>query len=182
MLMRFARYSLAMLLLALAPVAAGQMAPTEGSGTQQSNDDVFSDELIFEGDLFNDDLFGDAFDGTEDSKEASWLDGFTLRLSQQLFWQVNNHSVEPLPGLRIPKDADLENNRLGLNFKYQNAFAPGWLLQSTGQARWYWKDDYEYQANDTALTSFTYSAVLASKASNLVAKPWSGARPSATQY
>jgi hypothetical protein len=153
MLMRFAHYSLAMLLLTLAPVAVGQIAPTEGTGAEQSNDDVFSDELIFEGDLFNDDLFGDGFDGAEDSKEVSWLDGFTLRLSQQMFWQVNNHSVEPLPGLRIPKDADLENNRLGLNFKYQNAFAPDWLLQSTGQARWYWKDDYEYQANNDNIDS-----------------------------
>ena len=153
MLMRFALYSFAMLLLTLAPVTVGQTPPTEGPRAQQSEDDVLSDELIFDGDLFNDDLFGDAFDDIEDSNELSWLDGFTLRLSQQLFWQVNNHSVEPLPGLRIPKDTDLENNRLGLNFKYQNAFAPGWLLQSTGQARWYWKDDYEYQANNDNIDS-----------------------------
>ncbi len=148
MLMRFALYSFAILLLTLAPLAVGQTAPIEDSRADSTGDEAFSDELIFDDDLFNDDLFGGAFDDTEDTKDASWLDGFTVRLSQQLFWQVNNHSVEPIPGLRIPKDADLENNRLGLNFKYQNAFAPGWLLQSTGQARWYWKDDYEYQANN----------------------------------
>jgi hypothetical protein len=153
MLIRFALYSFAILLLILAPVTVAQSVPTEESGAQQTINDVLSDELIFEDDLFNDGLFSDAFDDTEDDKEASWLDGFTVRLSQQMFWQVNNHSVEPLPGLRIPKDAELENNRLGLNFKYQNAFAPGWLLQSTGQARWYWKDDYEYQANNDNIDS-----------------------------
>jgi hypothetical protein len=148
MLMRFALYSFAILLLTLAPAAVGQTAPTEESGAQQSIDGALNNELIFEDDLFNDDLFGHVFGDTEDTKKASWLDGFTVRLSQQLFWQVNNHSVEPIPGLRIPKEANLENNRLGLNFKYQNVFSPGWLLQSTGQARWYWKDDYEYQANN----------------------------------
>ena len=41
----------------------------------------------------------------------------------------------------------MENNRLGLNIRYQNAFAPGWLLQASGQARAYWNEDYEYRAN-----------------------------------
>jgi hypothetical protein len=138
MLKRLFLYPFAMLLLLLATMVAGQ-----GTKPEDPAGDPFGDELNFD-----DDLFGDAFDSPETTKEPSWLDGFTVRLSQQLFWQVNNHSVEPIPGLRIPKQADLENNRLGLNFRYQNAFAPGWLLQSTGQARWYWKDDYEYADNN----------------------------------
>ena len=138
MLKRLFLYPFAILLLLLATMVAGQ-----GTKPDETAGDPFGDVLNFD-----DDLFGDAFDSPETTKEASWLDGFTVRLSQQLYWQVNNHSVEPIPGLRIPKQADLENNRLGLNFRYQNAFAPGWLLQSTGQARWHWKDDYEYQANN----------------------------------
>ena len=42
----------------------------------------------------------------------------------------------------------MENNRLGINIRYQNGFAPGWLIQASGQTRTYWKHDYEHEANN----------------------------------
>ncbi len=41
----------------------------------------------------------------------------------------------------------LVTNRLRINIRYQNGFAPGWLIQASGQARAYWKNDYEHEAN-----------------------------------
>lgn len=38
----------------------------------------------------------------------------------------------------------MENNRLGLNVRYQNPFACGWLLQGSAQVRAYLPGDYEY--------------------------------------
>ena len=119
---------------------------------QQNNDPlVLDDNLDFEPDFgFEEDLFATAFD-EESSTTDSWLDDFTIRISQQFFGQVNNHSVEPIPGFLFPREAEMENNRLGINIRYQNAFAPGWLLQASGQARYYWKDDYEYEANSNSI-------------------------------
>lgn len=113
---------------------------------QDDEPTVLSDDISFDADFgFDDSLFDNAFDEPESSTN-SWLDGFTFRISQQFFGQVNNHSVEPLPGFSFPRERELENNRLGINFRYQNAFAPGWLLQASGQTRAFWVDDYEYEA------------------------------------
>ncbi|MBT3532076.1 MAG: hypothetical protein HOF74_08305 [Gammaproteobacteria bacterium] len=109
----------------------------------------FDDGAIFNDDSFNfdDDLFGDAFD-EESADDESWLDNFTIKVSQQIFGQVNNHSTELLPGFSIPQEDELSNNRLGINIRYQNPFAPGWLLQASAQAKAYWAADYEYETND----------------------------------
>ncbi len=127
------------------------------ANTVQAQDDVlilddnvqFDDSLILDDDsfAFDDDIFGGTFDGESDSA-ASWLDNFTVKVSQQFFGQVNNHSVELIPGLTIPREDELSNNRLGVNIRYQNPFAAGWLLQASTQAKAYWKSDYEYEAND----------------------------------
>ena len=101
--------------------------------------------------IFADDLFTDAFDIIEDIDSSSWRDGLTIRLSQQISGQVNHHLVEPLPGYLLSKHGDLENNRFGINLRYQNAFALGWLLQGSWQARAYWPGDYEYTANNDNL-------------------------------
>ena len=111
---------------------------------------ILDPDVTFDNDFgFDDDLFN-AFEETGESAE-SWLDDFTVRISQQFFGQVNNHSVEPASGVIFPRKSELENNRLGINIRYQNAFAPGWLLQASGQARYYWNDDYEYEANDDTI-------------------------------
>ena len=123
------------------------VAPTlQSQPLGQFNPD-YEDELS--GDIiFDDDLFGNVFDEQENSDTNSWLEGFTVQIRQQFYGQVNNHSVEPIPGFSFPREAAMENNRLGVNIRFQNSFAPGWLIQASGQARAYWKNDYEHEAND----------------------------------
>jgi hypothetical protein len=95
---------------------------------------------------FDESVFADAF-LQESDDVGSWRDGFTVRITQQLFGQINNHHSEPLPGVLVQREAEVENNRLGINVRYQYAPASGWLLQASGQARVYWRGDYEFEAN-----------------------------------
>jgi len=123
----------------VAPIAYSQQ-------NEQSNledEALLSDEIIFD-----DNLFDSVFDEQPNNGPDSWLEGFTFSVSQQFYGQVNNHSVEPLPGFSFPREAEMENNRLGINIRYQNGFAPGWLIQASGQTRTYWKHDYEHEANN----------------------------------
>lgn len=113
---------------------------------------VLDDSISFDGDFaFDDDLFGGDFEFDQGESAVSWLDDFTVRLTQQIFGQVNNHSIEPIPGFSFPRPAEVENNRLGINIRYQNPFAAGWLLQASAQTRIYLKDDYQYEANNDNL-------------------------------
>ena len=120
-----------LILYLVVPMALGQAFEA-----QVLEEGTLEDELIFA-----DDLFTDAFDIIEDIDSSSWRDGLTIRLSQQISGQVNHHLVEPLPGYLLSKHGDLENNRFGINLRYQNAFALGWLLQGSWQARAYWPGD-----------------------------------------
>lgn len=121
------------------------------SGFAQDDVLVLDDDAAFDADFsFDDDLFGAAFD-EEDSSSSSWLDNFTIKISQQFSGQTNNHGVDLAPGFSFPRESELETNRLGVNVRYQNAFAPGWLLQASGQVRAYWKDDYQFTANDDSI-------------------------------
>ena len=127
------------ILMFVAPIAYSQQ-------NEQSNledEAILSDEIIFD-----DNLFDSVFDEQPNDGPDSWLEGFTFSVSQQFYGQVNNHSVEPLPGFSFPREAEMENNRLGINIRYQNGFAPGWLIQASGQTRTYWKHDYEHEANN----------------------------------
>ena len=127
------------ILMFVAPIAYSQQ-------NEQSNledEAILSDEIIFD-----DNLFDSVFDEQPNDGPDSWLEGFTFSVSQQFYGQVNNHSVEPLPGFSFPREAETENNRLGINIRYQNGFAPGWLIQASGQTRTYWKHDYEHEANN----------------------------------
>ncbi len=114
---------------------------------QPGLDDVTDFDIDFG---FEEDLFEDPFAGDEEEQD-SWLDGFTVRLSQQFFGQVNNHGVDLAPGFSFPREAEVENNRFGINVRYQNNFAAGWLLQASAQSRVYWKEDYEYRANGDSI-------------------------------
>ena len=110
------------------------------------------DDVQFDGDFtFDDDLFGDAFDESSSANTNSWLDDFTIKISQQFSGQINNHGVEIGPHFFIPREAELETNRLGANIRYQNAFAPGWLLQASAQIRVYLNDDYQYRAEGNSV-------------------------------
>lgn len=107
---------------------------------------VLDDDINFDADFgFDDSLFADDF---TESATPAWLDDFTFRLSQQLSGQLNSHGVDLAPGFSLPREAEMETNRFGINVRYQNPFAPGWLLQGSAQARVYWNEDYEYRAND----------------------------------
>jgi len=112
-----------------------------------AQDDVLllDDDVQFD-DEFEFDLFSDAFDEDSSANPSSWLDDFTVKISQQLSGQINSHGVELAPGFSLSSGAELETNRLGANIRYQNAFAPGWLLQASMQIRVYWKEDYQYKA------------------------------------
>ncbi len=101
-----------------------------------------SEELIFD-----DTQFFEDFEQGEGSEKQAWLENFTVRISQQVFGQINTHSVEFPTGQKFFKKREIEHNRLGINVRYSSAFASKWLLQGTGQARFYWAQDYEFEAN-----------------------------------
>ena len=51
---------------------------------------VLDDDVQFDGDFtFDDDLFGAAFDEDSSANTSSWLDGFTIKISQQFSGQVS---------------------------------------------------------------------------------------------
>ena len=127
------------LILLFASQTAMSQQDQQGSLTDETS---LGDEIIFD-----DNLFDNIFDEQPTAASVSWLDGFTVRISQQFSGQVNNHTVEPLPGFSMPRESELETNRLGINFRYQNSFSPGWLLQASGQGRIYFNNDYEFRAN-----------------------------------
>ena len=115
---------------------------------QSGDDPAPADEFELDLDLgFDDELFADIFEDAGEEREESWLDDFTVRISQQVFGQVNRHTLELLPGFSFPREPAIESNRLGVNIRYQNLFASGWLLQASAQTRIYWKEDYEYLVN-----------------------------------
>lgn len=116
-------------------------APFEEQDSDPSAD-AFSDPFAIGG--FN------AFEDSGRDALPAWLSGFTVKLSHQLLFQTRTHESRlALPGgsvLSVPRQADVETNRLAANVRYQNAFAPGWLLQASGFARLFIYDDYEYEA------------------------------------
>jgi hypothetical protein len=99
----------------------------------------FGFDASFDPSIFDDPSL---FEGTRSSGP------FTLKLSQQTFAHVNRHGGTAIDGSPSITSRGTEINRSSLLLKYQNAFAPGWLLQGSAQAKAYWSGDYEYDAND----------------------------------
>ena len=118
--------------------------PPLTTSEQSDLNDQRPPENRFDGEFL--DLDFDEFD-----EEPSWRDNFVIRVSHQIFGQVNSHQVEPIPDFKIHKSASIENHRTGINVRYQNAIAPGWLIQGSWQGRIYWKEDYEYEANNNRI-------------------------------
>ncbi|GAB1263789.1 DUF1302 family protein [Aurantivibrio infirmus] len=85
---------------------------------------------------------------TSDKDTDSWFEKFTFKLSYQTITQVNKHKNANIFNGVDYEYPRTENNRFNLLVKYQNAFAPGWLLQGNGHAKLYARRDYEYRAND----------------------------------
>lgn len=132
--------------------AAGALLASFHGAIAQDDVLVLDDDVQFDGDFsFDDDLFGDAFDEDSSANSSSWLDDFTIKISQQFSGQINNHGVQLAPGISFPREAELETNRLGANIRYQNAFAPGWLLQASAQIRIFLNDDYQYRAEGNSI-------------------------------
>mgnify|MGYP003672773307 CR=1 FL=1 len=129
------RFSLLLATLALSPIGFVQ--------AQDIPDNIDGFDFDFDGASFGDDLFAQPQNNT-----PAWLEPFTFKLSQQLFAQVNEHSVTRADGSTAYSNAAIENNRFSLLTRYQNPFAAGWLLQASAQAKVYWPGDYEYRAND----------------------------------
>ena len=132
-------YFLGSILLAESPITQSQ---TDTTPQESDNFGEFS---------FDDEFFELSFDDNSKQNEYSWKDDFTVRVSQLLFGQINNHQVEPIPGYKYLKKSAVENNRTGVNVRYQSAFAPGWLVQASWQGRLYWKEDYEYEENNDSV-------------------------------
>ncbi|MEX0962645.1 MAG: DUF1302 family protein [Pseudohongiellaceae bacterium] len=140
----------------LASLAAGVLTTITCPVLAQDDVLVLDDDVTFDAEFgLDEDLFGDAFEDGSSALEKSWLDGFTIRISQQLSGQINSHGVELAPGFSLPREAELETSRLSAIVRYQYAFTPGWLVQASGWARAYWNGDYEYRAEgDSESTEF----------------------------
>lgn len=121
------------------------------SNAQQDEPLVLDPDVTFDPDAdfgFDDDIFAGAFDDFSEDEEDSWLDDFTVRISQQFSGQVNNHSIDLGQFGKFPKEAEFENGRTQINVRYQNPFAPGWLLQASAWYRLYWDQDYMADLDD----------------------------------
>ncbi len=128
---------------AAVPVASAQDTAT-----------VLGDDISFDADFgFEDNLFESSDTEADENEQTfpAWFDHFTVRLSQQVSGQVNRHSIDFGTLGSLPKEPEVETNRFGINLRYQNPFAPGWLLQGSAQYRVYWQEDYEYRANGDSL-------------------------------
>ena len=116
---------------------------------------ILDPDVSFDPDIdfgFNGDIFTGAFgEQSEESSTAKWFEDFTIRISQSTSGQVNSHNIDLGPFGSFPKEADLETNRLQFNIRYQNAFAPGWVLQGSMWYRVYWNQDYEFVSNGDAV-------------------------------
>ena len=132
-----AKYLLIFFALLYQSIVAGD--PTDSTA---SSDNDSHKSLIFE-----DSLFDALFEPQNHMNNPPWLDAFTVRITHQLFGQINNHAIGLPTGRRYQKKSMIEHNRTGLNIRYSNAFAPNWLLQGSWQARVFWNQDYEYDAN-----------------------------------
>ena len=100
--------------------------PSNSEQTESFNQ--MPSDLTFDEDFldFNDDEF--------DEKLSSWQDNFVIRVSHQVFGQINNHQVEPIPDLKIPKTASVENHRTGVNVRYQMLSLLAGLFKAAGKA------------------------------------------------
>lgn len=113
---------------------------------QDGDSDEFPDSIGFDSSAFDNAAFDDSmFDGADlfdTSTEAPR--NFRFRLSQQTVAHLSRHRYRTPSGAKETQHRGLENNRLGLNVRYQNPFAAGWLLQGSAQLRAYLPGDYEH--------------------------------------
>lgn len=104
------------------------------------------DSVLFNEPMFDDSIFDNVlFDDADLFRRSSSSPGhFRFRLSHQGVAHINRHAIRQPDGSSVTRARGMENNRLGLNVRYQNPFASGWLLQGSAQVRAYLPGDYEY--------------------------------------
>jgi len=107
--------------------------------------------LAQEDDPFSNVNFDDLF-GTQFESEALFSDSsstprhFRFQFSQQLSGHLNRHRIDAPDGSSGQRSHGVETARVGVNVRYQNPFAAGWLLQGSAQARVWLPGDYEYSS------------------------------------
>lgn len=130
------------LLLMQPGLASAQDNPPEEQPPVTDNSGFDSSSLD---NLFSNDFDSSAFDGADLFNTASTSPRhFRFQLSHQISGHINRHKTEAPDGSQFQRSHGLENNRLGLNVRYQNPFASGWLLQGSAQIRAWLPGDYEY--------------------------------------
>ena len=80
----------------VAGLAVSTLLAASNQASAQDDVLVLDDDVQFDADVdfgFDDDLFGAAFDEDSSASNSSWLDDFTIKITQQFSGQVNNHSV-----------------------------------------------------------------------------------------
>lgn len=130
------------------PVVLGLLLTQAGLAqdvTSQEN----TGSVDFDAGSFNPDAFDNLFDNAFDSDDAFGAgsnapEHFRFQLSHQISGHLNRHNTDAPDGTQFQRSRGLENNRLGLNVRYQNPFASGWLLQGSAQIRAWLPGDYEY--------------------------------------
>jgi Protein of unknown function (DUF1302) len=117
----------------------GAFLNPDGLNPDASNSDGF-DGSSFDSSAFDDTMF----DGADlFNTEVETPNNFRFQLSQQTVAHISRHRYKTPADNTETQHRGLENNRFGLNIRYQNPFAAGWLLQSSAQLRAYLPGDYE---------------------------------------
>lgn len=124
------------------------LPPTSLVAAQENAADAFPDSVEFDAGAFDEAAFDDSlFDGADlFASEAEAPGNFRFQLSQQTVAHLSKHRYATPAGDFETQHRGLENNRLGLNIRYQNPFAAGWLLQGSAQLRAYLPGDYEHDS------------------------------------
>ncbi|HDZ09671.1 hypothetical protein [Pseudohongiella sp.] len=122
------------------------LLPPTSLSAQNSDAGEFPDAVEFDAGAFDNAAFDDSmFDGADLFDTATEAPrNFRFQLSQQTVTHLSKHRYSTPAGTTDTQHRGLENNRLGLNIRYQNPFAAGWLLQSSAQLRAYLPGDYEH--------------------------------------
>jgi hypothetical protein len=127
-----------------------QVNVSEAQESPPTQPPVIIDSSSFDSGSFDssalDNLFDNAFDSDALFSDSNTAPHFRFRLSHQLSVHINRHKTQAPDGSHNQRSRGLENNRVGLNVRYQNPFASGWLLQGSAQIRAWLPGDYEYSA------------------------------------
>ena len=86
----------------------------------QENSEKSLDNILLDDNIdfaFDDTIFSSPFETEKKSATSHWLDNFTIKISQQLYSQINHHQIPITPTLSIDRKKDLEINRLGTNVR-----------------------------------------------------------------